>query len=290
MTMYMTKVWGFSVPSGPLQFGANGRRESARQVLKPGDFVVLVGTKGPETSPEKQGRVLGMMEPTTEVVSSLDFDLQKREIDFDEEGNYRWPYGLLIRRAWKFEEPYQAFENISSRPFGMDAASGIVALTDDEAGKVLSLPHTEVEVLSPVRARARTEGEERARRRGAPPPTTTRRGVMHMRRAPAYTYAMAVRGAAAESFKLGWAFDYRARQLTFNLAALPELGGVRYETRLQHLWDAAEQAFKMEQELLRQFDAARHPANREIVQITENQLQAAWIAYLMKARRSQSAA
>jgi len=288
--MYMTKVWGFSVPSGPLQFGANGRRESARQVLKPGDLVVLVGTKGPETSPEKQGRVLGMMEPTTEVVSSLDFDLQKREIDFDEEGNYRWPYGLLIRRAWKFEEPYHAFEDISSRPFGMDAASGIVALTDDEAAKVLSLPHTEVEVLSPVRARARTEGEERARRRGAPPPTTTRRGVMHMRRAPAYTYAMAVWGAVAEAFKLGWAFDYRARQRTFNLAALPELGGIRYETRLQHLWDTAEQAFKMEQDLLRQFDAARHPANREIVQIEENQLQAAWIAYLMKARRSQSAA
>jgi hypothetical protein len=290
MTTYMTKVWGFSVPSGPLQFGANGRRESARQILKPGDLVVLVGTKGAETSPEKQGRVLGMMEQTTEVVSSLDFDLQKREVDFDEEGNYRWPFGLLIRRAWKFEEPYRTFEDISPRPFGMDAASGIVALTDDEAARVLGLPHTEVDILSPIRARARTEGEEQARRRGAPPPTTTRRGVMHMRRAPAYTYAMVIRGAAVESFKLGWAFEYRARQRTFNLAALPELGGVRYETRLQHLWDTAEQAFKMEQDLLRHFDAVRHPTNREVVQTEESRLQAAWIDYLMRERRAQSAA
>jgi hypothetical protein len=259
-------------------------------MLKPGDLVVLVGTKGPETSSEKQGRVLGMMEPTTEVVSSLDFDLQKRDIDYDDEGNYRWPYGLLIRRAWKFEEPYRAFEEISSRPFGMDAASGIVELTDDEAARVLRLPHAEIEILSPVRARARMEGEEQARRRGAPPPTTTRHGVMHMRRAPAYTYAMAVRGAAAESFKLGWAFDYRTRQRTFNLAALPDLGGVKYETRLQHLWDTAEQAFKMEQDLLRQFDSVRHPTNREVVYIEGSVLQAAWIEYLLKARRSRSAA
>jgi hypothetical protein len=113
---------------------------------------------------------------------------------------------------------------------------------------------------------------------------------MHMRRAPAYTYAMVIRGAGAASFKLGWAFDYRARQRTFNLAALPELGGVRYETRLQHLWDTAEQAFKMEQDLLRQFVAVQHPTNREVVQIEESALQAAWISYLMKARRSQSAA
>jgi hypothetical protein len=290
MTVYMTKVWGFSSPSGPLQFGANGRRETARELLKPGDFVVLVGTKGPETSLDKQGRVLGMMEPTTEVVSSLDFDLQQREIDFDDEGNYRWPYGLLIRRAWKFDEPYREFEDISSRQFSMDAASGIVPLTNDETARILGLPHHEVEILSPVRARARTEGVERARRRGAPPPTTTRRGIMPMRRAPAYTYAMAIRGAATESFKIGWAFDYRARQRTFNLAALPELGGIKYETRLEHLWDTAELAFKMEQQLLRQFDSVRHPSNREIVQVEGQALQAAWIDYLMKARRSKSAA
>jgi len=270
MTMYMTKVWGFSTPSGPLQFGANGRRETARVILKPGDFVVLVGTKGPETSPDKQGRILGLMEPTTEIVSSLDFELQKRDIDFNDDGDYRWPYGLLIRRAWKFEEPYQIFEDISSRHFSMDAASGIVPLTGDEIDAILKLPRKEVEILAPIRARARIEGEEKARRRGAPPPTTTRRGIMHMRHAPAYTYVMAIRGAPIESFKIGWAFDYRARQRTFNVAALPELGGLKYETRLQHLWDTAQQAFKMEQELLQQFDSTRHRSNREIVQVEES--------------------
>jgi hypothetical protein len=110
-----------------------------------------------------------------------------------------------------------------------------------------------------------------------------------MRRAPAYTYAMAIRGAASESFKIGWAFDYRARQRTFNLAALPELGGIKYETRLEHLWDTAEQAFRMEQKMLRKFDSLRHRSNREVVQVTGEVLQTAWIEYLMNGRRSKSA-
>src|SRR5256885_103412 len=102
MTVYMTKVWGFGVPCGPLQFSTAGWREKARRLLNPGDLVVLVGTKGRQTDSQFQGRALGIMEPTTEVVSSLDFDLQERPIDYDSEGNYRWPYGFLNRRAWEF--------------------------------------------------------------------------------------------------------------------------------------------------------------------------------------------
>jgi hypothetical protein len=100
--MYMTKVWGFSAPVGPLQFSTQGWRDNARADLKPGDLVVLVGTKGHPTDLSDQGRVLGMMEPTTEVVMSLDFEMHPRPTDFDDEGQYRWPYGLLNRRAWKF--------------------------------------------------------------------------------------------------------------------------------------------------------------------------------------------
>lgn len=42
--------------------------------------------------------ILGLMEPSTVVVSSLDyFDLDAvREVDRDENGNYRWPFGLEL--------------------------------------------------------------------------------------------------------------------------------------------------------------------------------------------------
>jgi hypothetical protein len=75
MTVYFTKVWSFDVPVGPLQFSTRGWRDRARQMLKGGDLVALVGTKGEPTADTDRGRLLGIMEPTTELVRSLDFDL-----------------------------------------------------------------------------------------------------------------------------------------------------------------------------------------------------------------------
>ena len=284
MTIYMTKVWGFSAPCGPLEFSTNGWRDTARRILKSGDLVVLVGTKGKQTDLASQGRVLGMMEPTTEVVSSLDFDLEKRPVDFDDEGHYRWPYGLLNRRAWEFPTR-PSFDEISSRRFSMDSASGIVPLSEEEARRIESLPKEEVTLLAPIRAIARVDGEEAARRRGAPPPTTKRTGVMHFRRAPAFTYAMEIEGPRLTSFKVGWAFDYKRRQREFNLSSLPQLGGFRYKIVLQHLWNTAYAAYKMEQVMLRKFDSRRHPSNREVVSdVGYDVLQSAWIEYLRHTR------
>lgn len=286
MTIYITKVWGFGEPCGPLQFSTEGWRDNARRILKPGDLVVLVGTKGAETETAEQGRLLGMMEPTTEVVLSQDFDMSTRDVDFDEQGNYRWPYGLLNRHAWILQQRPK-LEDISSRQFNMDSALGIVPLTDPEAAAVMQLEKREVELLSPVRARARIEGEEAARRRGAPPPTTTRAGVMHIRRAPAYTYLMEIEGATRLSFKIGWAFDYKARERQFNGCALPQIGGVRYRTKLYRLWDTADMAFRMEQELLRKFSAAQHPSNREVIYgVPFLTIEATWINQIQRLSRS----
>ncbi|MBI2715009.1 MAG: hypothetical protein HYX37_11240 [Rhizobiales bacterium] len=285
MTVYMTKVWGFSVPCGPLQFSTKGWRDGAREVLKPGDLVVLVGTKGDQTDLEFKGRALGIMAPTTEVVSTLDFDLDKRAVDFDSEGNYRWPFGLINRQAWEFLEP-PLFEEISSRQFGMDSASGIVPLLEEEARQIENFPKREVELLAPIRTIARIEGEESARRKAAPPPTTKRTGVMHFRRAPAYTYLMKIESASKSAFKVGWAFDYKMRERSFNLSSLPQLGGLRYRTSLYHLWSTARAAYKMEQTILKQFDTRRHQSNREVLYGVEHEvLQSAWIAYLQSNRR-----
>ena len=167
----------------------------------------------------------------------------------------------------------------------MAAVMGIVPLTDDEAARVLSLQRRVVELLDPVRARARVDGAEAARRRAAPPPTTIRRGVMHVRRAPAFTYCMELDGAKPNAFKIGWAFEFRVRQRQFNQSALPEIGGLRYRTRLNHLWDTAQEAFAMEQALLRHFDKLRHPANREIIfGVTYSDVERAWIEGLTKMR------
>ena len=276
----MTKTWGFGIPCGPLQFSTEGWRARARASLKPGDLVVIVGTKGPRTLPAEQGRLLGIMEPTTDVAFWQDFDLPTRPEHFDEEGEYRWCYGLRNRTAWKILDR-RPLEEIASREFHMDSALGIVPLTEQEAAAVIELVREPVELLLSIRTRARIEGEEAARRRAAPPPTTMRQGVMHLRRAPAYTYLMAIEGAQGIAFKIGWAFEYNARQQQFNQFALPDIGGLRYVTRLHRLWDTARDAFAMEQAILRRFDQKRHRSNREVIHGVEyTRLEAAWVDYL----------
>ena len=179
MAIYVTKVWGFGEPSPPLQFSLAGSRDTARAKLNEGDLVLLVGTLDEPTDPSEQGLMLGIMEPTNTPVMCLDFDLGHHSTDYNEEGNYRWPYGLLNKRAWLFDQPLTPFKTITSRnSFGSSAAQGIVKLTDVEAKKVINLARKEISLMMPVRARARIDGHEKARRHGAPPPTTTRRGSM----------------------------------------------------------------------------------------------------------------
>lgn len=285
MTVYITKVWGFGVPCGPLQFSTRGWRDRARKEISPGDLVVLVGTKEPPTADEDQGRLLGIMEPTTEPVMSLDFPLETAPQHFTEDNEYRWPYGLINRGAWKLlDRP--VLEEISSRRFSMEAALGIVPLAAEEADRILSLRREPVPLLTSTRLLERTEGLEAARRRNAPIPHTTRVGVMHVRRVPAYTYAMEIHGASSSAYKVGWAFDYKSRVRQFNLYALPGIGGLEYRVKLTEFWDTAQQAFRMEQDVLKSFDGRRYPANREVIQgISYHELASAWSTSVLRLRR-----
>lgn len=285
MAMFLTKAWGFSIPCGPLQFGRSGWRDRARSLLTEGDLVVVVGTKESPTAPQDQGRLLGIMEPTTEPVLSLDFPIETFPHDFNEGGEYKWPYGLINRRAWTLlDRPL--LQEVSSRQFNIDAAAGIVRLDNDEADRVLRIPSQEIEVLMPISVLARTEGYEDARRRNAPPPTTRRAGVMHVRRAPAYTYVMEILGATTPAFKIGWTFNYEARMRQFNLYALPEIGGLSYRVRLFHLWATARLAFKLERALLRSFEHKRHRSNSEVVcDVPFSELLSVWGQQVLELKR-----
>jgi hypothetical protein len=145
--------------------------------------------------------------------------------------------------------------------------------------------------VTPISSTKPPEGQGELRRRGgAPPPTTIRQGVMHLRHAQAYTYLMQIEGASELAFKIGWAFEYTSRQKEFNQAALPVLGGLRYVIRKYHLWDTAKQAFKMEQELLSNFEKNRHSANREVIfGISFEMIEAAWGQFVAKLSRRSKA-
>lgn len=281
MKLFLTKVWGWDAPVGPLQFSTSGWRDNALGQLEPGYRVVLVGTKGDQTPDDMKGRLLGVMEPSREPVMSLDFALRASPGDFVD-GEYKWPVGLMNLRAWSLPQRPRLNE-ISDRKFSMDAAQGIVPLTEQEAIHVMALVWRDEELLQPTaHGEARMAKKHQINKRSGPPPTTTRKGVMHMRRAPAYTYAMKIVGAQPSAFKIGWAFDFKIRARQFNHAAMPGLGGLEYKPFRFHLWDTARQAFLMEQTLLSRLATRQHPENREIVQgLIDDELDAAWFAGIM---------
>lgn len=279
MTVFITKTWGFGYPAGPLQFGAQGDRDRARnERLSEGDFVVYVGTLNEPTPEEERGRLLALVEPTKLPVRSLDYPVDQNPWDFNDDGSYKWPYGLQLKKAWILEDR-PLLKSISDRKFGRDSARTIVPLTEEESIQVLGLRRKAVPLSRPLSVAnlAELKGEATAMKQTAPPPTTQRAGCMHMRRHAAFTYAMSIEGASISAFKVGWSFSFRKRQKQFNQASMPMLGGLKYQTKLHKLWDTARQAFAMEQQVLYQLREMRHRQNSEVVVgLTEAELLQVW--------------
>lgn len=281
--MFITKVWGFDNPCGPLVFNSPGWRENAAEQLRPGDRVILVGTMGQETAPENRNRIMGMMEPSTEPVAAIDFIVpdQTNRRFFRDDGGYRWPFGLLNFRAWEFE-PGLFLADAAPRDgnqFGSAAAAGIVQLTPEEENRVLSHPHFEVPLLASLRTNSRLFGDDEARRRNAPPPAEgARRGIMHMRKGAANVYwFQLMAGQLVVGHKIGWAFDYRQRLRQFRAVSISALGGLEYRANRFQLFESARLAFQVEQKILRHFDANRHRSNREVLTGVEpEQIETIW--------------
>jgi len=287
--LYMKKIWGFNLPAGPLSFSSAGWRKNAAEKLKPGDKVLLVCTMGDGPQVDQRGKAIAVLEPTSEIVSTLDFDFPKREIDLVD-GQFRWPYGLMIKRAWSLPAEPLFSPEISERTFNIDAVRTIVPLTPAEEEKVRRLEWREAPLLPLTSVASRRLDPAGFSRKTAPPPSTSsRRGIMHMRRAEASTYALKivhsdkVFGNRVVGYKIGWAFDHDARRKQFNHASMPSMGGLDYLPWLARRWDTARQAFAMEQYLLSSFDAYRSPHNHEIlIGVEEKRLEAAFGSMLTR--------
>lgn len=286
--MYLTKTWGFDEPCGPLQFSEQGYREGARAKLQPGDLVVIAGTQGEPTLPSEQGRVLGLMQPTTEPVMTLDYDVTTDANSHDNEGNYKWPFALHNERAWVYDDR-PLLKDLIDRKLPYHSATTIVELTAEEEARFAALRKREIALLPSFKRTLRTEGKEAARRGGWPPATTRRTGIMHVRKAPASTYCFELRGAREPAFKIGWAFDAKQRGKGFNHASLPSLGGLEYVPVYEEPWPTARQAFRMEHALLKKLQRYRSAKNIEVVVgIQKKELVREWTDTLLAMKRAAS--
>ncbi|MCE6959313.1 hypothetical protein LAZ40_09645 [Cereibacter sphaeroides] len=103
--IFWKKVWG--PPRSPsrtmLAFNSEANRRHAQGLLVPGDIVVFLTTNENAANANFRGHVCGAVEIEGREVLAEDLGIPdlSREVDFREDGTFRWPFGLSVSRCWQ---------------------------------------------------------------------------------------------------------------------------------------------------------------------------------------------
>lgn len=143
---FAPEIWGF------IGWTKAGQRERFIQNSKPGALMVVYGTKGGETHPDDQGKLLGIYECTHKTGQSSDFLDPVAKARLVREGrSERWRDAIQCSRAWEIaanERPFiDDFAHLSyDKTKWREIGSQGIQLQRMEAEKLLSLTVTEVPI------------------------------------------------------------------------------------------------------------------------------------------------
>ncbi len=298
MKVYLTKTWGFGFDTFPaLSFSEKGNRDGLLRTYKEGDWIAIAGTLSAPTAPEERGRLLGMVQVSRTIVDANEWAKTHyagfTEL-FDENGNYKWPYGLRITRVVRFDETPDLKEVVG------DYLTGLVwAATARDVGKhigeeakeaILSLPNTEQAVSLPEDLSREAIGAEavfNARNTytyTGPLPSFSRKA--HCREDDggfAYALRFFRDGKPTNAFKIGSTNDVERRFSEHMKGICTPLTKSHWEVFLYMGFQSERTAFDFEQALLSEFASMKIDDEREIVRVASDDLQIAWQVLLKSA-------
>jgi hypothetical protein len=264
--LFLTKVWGFDPEEWPIMgFGNQGALKKVLGEVKPGDWMILVGTKGPETKEEDRGRLLGRIQidrsqvDTERLLKSVDYPFKPEH--FDENNKFKWPYGCPMIKAERFVDkplslelfghnfPEQSFiqyapDIMTYDNYGKPMAEKIAAL-ETEAAELLQIPYLE----GALRV---SKALESGRRLKGPPPSRVRSGSV-TDDGPAVCYCLKLNGIDSkragpkEVYKIGWAIDAEDRCRTLNSGTVRAITGYYWELAMSYPFESHDHAFIFEQ-------------------------------------------
>jgi|GEM_PF-1532175 len=291
---FLTKEWGFTPNTFPLVgFGQDAAREKFLREARPGDWLVIAGTKGKQTGPGDRGRLLGMCragKPRVEVEPIL-AELGTPILDEhrDEQGRYRWPHGLPMLEARAFVSKPDLKEVFGDYLPGLEWATYALRLDDDRVAAIEALAWEPVALPSvpSLRAAQALSNALGAGGPSGPRPSLSRTGSERQDQgASAYVFRLQG-GVVPNAFKIGFSTDVPERLKTQNKQIRPTVTGCSWELVLTQNFPAEEQAFRFEQELIDRLRDRLVPPEAEIVSIQFKRLQTAWTDVLMGKRWAQ---
>lgn len=151
MKMFVKKFFGFSPEKLPIiTFSQPGSRDTLLRAASPGDRLVYVAVSDDNATEADQGRILGMAEIGRYSVKSADVisDMSIFPIKyFDKNGQFLWPEGIPIVRAWRFTSPPHRLEIFKRETIDSQATrQNAVPLKPEEQDAILGLAYEEVDL------------------------------------------------------------------------------------------------------------------------------------------------
>jgi hypothetical protein len=285
MQIFGTRFWGFGPAEYPFAgFTYPGSRDSLIARSRPGDLLLILGTKGEETAKEDRGQLLGLIEFERTAAFADDFilDGQIPANLLDENGKFRWPYAVPAIRAWEFTPPRDIW-SVLRRQLTMAATTSVDQLTPEEVELVLALPKAEIS-LPPSRARTRADRvaanrivqlDKNAPGQPGPAPAEWSALVAH-EDGPTATYVM--RFGKRNVWKIGISKNPKQRLNALNFSVPVEVLSEEWALHVVQKWENGMLAYEMEQALLRKL--APHCTKCERVSCDQKTIEGAWNAYV----------
>ena len=285
---FLTKVWGYSPETYPaLGFNTEGGRNKFIKESRPGDWVVLVGTKGEPTPVEMRGRLLGIVQlgkdliDVEKVLNSINTEIP--EDHFDDDGIYRWSYGLPMIQAKRFVDfpdlkdafgTYLPGNEWAAFALDLEAKLGAVAVEIIESFKTKDAEIVDAPVIIQQRERSRALQLNQKGPTG-PGPSNSRSGS-ERESSNAFAYLLQLNGGKKNVYKIGYSSNVKDRIIDLNKGLITGVTGYSWKGVLQQSFSNEKQAFKFEQLLHKRFVNYLVEGEREIYCVDLKKITSAW--------------
>lgn len=279
MEMFIKRFWGFDPIYWPIvAFSKKGSLDAFIEKSEAGDTIAFVGTRGEETTELERGKLLGFAEfgrsrfHSREALPPTSF----RDAEKGPNGDIKWPHAVLITRAWRFtDSPLPEMTDVLGRQLPMAAMTNAVLLDPQEQQRVLMLPRQEIDVGLTQAIRDERQRVASAVGSGGtmgPVPSSFMTTTIRDAGREASTYAFQF--GSQNVWKIGWAHDPTARLAELNKHVPDEILGQKWGGGYRQKWASAEQAYDMEQRVLRSLQGNEIYGER--VHCTKEAFEVAW--------------
>jgi hypothetical protein len=303
--LFLKKVWGFRPREAPVVgFGkAAGRSKFLAQSNATDQWIVLAATNTEFPDEEDKGRLLGLAKvyrqevDTYQIWQEAGFPAQPAH--FNEDGGFKWPYGLVIREARMFPDKPLLKDTLGTA-FGIHEANFAVPLSEEHADIIRRLSSEAVPV-KPVESLLDGTYMEQAIAYNAahnntstgPVPSYQRSAVEIDSSRPGYAYRLQLIQKKTSRwerpvFKIGRSHAPEQRCAELNSGLVSAITGCHWEIADTFMFENEQLAHNFEQLMHQATSRWRVLGENEIVQMDVRELQNLWQKVLTDGKWLQS--